>query len=98
MRKKSLRSLINAARKAYEPAPTHLDEPAPLGFATQVAREWAGPRESIKWADLFERFGWWGAAASAAICLMAFVHGKNLSEPNPFDVLLEAESGSERLY
>jgi hypothetical protein len=41
------------------------------------------------WVDAWERLCLWGASASVAVCLFAFVNQSLPPEPNPFDVLIE---------
>ena len=91
MKIKPLESLVAAARKAYKPAPAPDAEEAPLGFATRVASQAWTPRQTLRGPDLFERVGWCGAVASAAICLIVFTLHARQPRPNPFEVLIEAE-------
>ena len=92
----SLRKLIRAARKAQaQPIPS--DSPVPFGFSTRVAARWAAARGRSGWADAWERLSWWGAGVSVAVCLMAFVNQSLQPEPNPFDVLIEAQADAADL-
>lgn len=86
----SLRKLIRAARKAPPRAPAPPDSPAPFGFSTRVAARWAASRGHAGLADSWERLCWWGASASVAVCLLAFVNQSLQPESNPFDALIEA--------
>jgi hypothetical protein len=61
---------------------------APFGFASRVAARWADRKSPTCGLDLYERLGWWGAALSSAICLVALMQRTTLPEPNPFDPLL----------
>jgi len=88
-----LRKLITAARKAQAPPLTQSDLPAPFGFSTRVAARWTVTRGRSNWAELWERLCWWGAGASVAVCLVAASYQSLAPEPNPFDVLLEAQAG-----
>jgi hypothetical protein len=88
----SLRKLIEAARRAPAVTPIPSDSPAPLGFSTRLAARWAAERAHSGWADAWERLSWWGAGASVAVCLFAFVNQSLQPEPNPFDVLIEAQA------
>ena len=85
-----LRKLIQAARKAHAPAPRPPEMPAPFGFSTRVAACWAAAGGKPNWAEHWERLCWWGASASVAVCLFAFVNQSLQPEPNPFDVFIEA--------
>ena len=85
-----LRRLIQAARKAHAPPLAPSDLPAPFGFSTRVAALWVAVPRRAGWADAWERLCWWGAGASVAVCLFAFVNQSLQPEPNPFDVLLES--------
>lgn len=88
-----LRKLIQAARKAHAgPAPA--ETPAPFGFSTRVAARWAAARGKSNWAEHWERLSWWGASASVAVCLFAFVNQSLQPEPNPFDALIESPADS----
>ena len=88
----TLRKLIEAARKAHAPSPAPSALAAPFGFSTRVASRWAAARGKSNWAEHWERLCWWGASASVAVCLFAFVNQSLQPEPNPFDVLLEAQA------
>ena len=92
----SLRKLIQAARQAPSPAPAPApappDSPGPFGFSTRVAARWAAGQGRSGRADVWERLCWWGASASVAVCLLAFVNQSLQPEANPFDELIEAPS------
>ena len=95
--KQTLQKLILAARKAHTPQAPLATQEAPLGFSTRVAAHWAATRERSSWGDLWERLCWWGASASLAVCLLAFVNHSLQPDPNPFDVLLEAQANDADL-
>ena len=88
----SLRKLIKAARKGSTPAQEPSVSPAPFGFSTRVAAQWAAGRGRSGLADAWERLCWWGASASVALCVMAFVSQSFEQESNPFDDLIEASA------
>ena len=87
----AIHQLIAAARKAYKPLPPTAQE-APFGFSTRVAARWAEARKHTGRGDVWERFCWWGAGASVAVCLAAFAHQALTPEPDPFDLLLEVQA------
>jgi len=89
--KDSLNKLIEAARKAHAPI-EGTAESAPPGFAGRiVANATVGKaRRRLGTLDLLERLGWCGAAASAAICLIAVALHAQHPAPNPFDILMES--------
>ena len=87
----SLRKLIEAARKA-QALPSPPESSAPFGFSTRVAARWAALPRRSGLADAWERLCWWGASASVAVCLLTFASQSLQPEPNPFDVLLEAQA------
>ena len=88
----SLQKLIKAARKAHAP-PAQSDMPAPFGFSTRVAARWVTARGLSNWTEPWERLCWWGAGASVAVCLVAAGYQSLAPEPNPLDVLMEAQAG-----
>jgi anti-sigma-K factor RskA len=85
----SLRKWIQAARKAPPPTPAPPDSPAPFGFSTRVAARWTAARGRSGRADAWERLSLWGASASVALCVMAFVGQSFQQEANPFDSLID---------
>lgn len=97
MSNESLRKLIQAARKAPMPTEAPPVSTAPFGFSTRVAARWAALPKRSGLADIWERLCWWGASASVAVCLTAFVSQSLQPEPNPFDVLLEAQADAADL-
>jgi hypothetical protein len=86
-----LRKLIGAACKAQPLAPAPTDMTAPFGFSTRVAARWAAARGRSSPVDAWERLSWWGAGASVALCLLVFVGQSSQPDPNPFEVLIEAQ-------
>ena len=85
-----LRKLIAAARKAHTPSPMPSALEAPFGFATRVATRWGAARQPANRGDLWERFCWWGASVSVAVCLAAFTQHLLTPAPNAFDLMLDA--------
>lgn len=94
MSNKGLQRLIATARKAYERAESSGEETAPFGFAGRVAAQWSAIPRGMTGRDLLERLAWWGAGASAAVCLLAFAHQYSRPEPAVFDVFLEADASA----
>ena len=90
--RESIRKLVVAARKAHAPQPADKLAVAPFGFATRLAAFWAAKPRRLNWTDAWERLCWWGAGASVAVCLIAFVNQSMQPDSNPFDVLLEAQA------
>lgn len=88
----SLQKLIKATRKAHAP-PVQSDMPVPFGFSNRVAARWATACGPSNWVELWERLCWWGAGAIVAVCLVAAGYQSLAPEPNPFDVLMEAQTG-----
>ena len=91
-----LRRLIAAARKARAPQAAPPAD-APFGFATRVAARWADARGRASHGELWERFCWWGASVSVAVCLAAFTYQAVTPERNAFDLLLEIPAASQTL-
>lgn len=87
-----LDKLISAARKAYEKAPSNIEEApsceAPFGFGTRVAASWKGIRSDT--TIVFERLAWRGLAFAVAICVFtAFAHEAIASsQPNPYAAIM----------
>ena len=92
MNRESLRKLIVAARKAHSPGCVPTPASAPFGFATRVAARWADARHRVSRGDLWERFCWWGASVSVAVCIAAFSYQELRPEPNAFDLILDAQA------
>ena len=88
----SLDKLIVAARKALPPKSAPAPIEIPFGFATRVAARWADSPRAVRGGDLWERFCWWGAAASLVVCLGVFSYQELRPEPNVFDLVLDARA------
>jgi hypothetical protein len=91
MNQKPVQKLIGLARKAHQPAPAPQAESAPWGFATRVVARLAEPNGATR-ASFWERWCWWGAGASVAVCLIASAQHALQPEPNAFDLALEAQA------
>ena len=90
--RESLNKLIVAARKVQPPKSAPASIEIPFGFATRVAARWADSPRAVRGGDLWERFCWWGAAASVVVCLGVFSIQKLQPEPNVFDLVLDARA------
>ena len=96
MNESALENLFKAARQAHRSVSENPAETAPLGFASRVVAQakrgngWRSPGP----LDLLERLGWCGAAASAAICLLALTMQSQPPSSNPFEILLEAPANT----
>jgi len=97
MRKQALRKLLSVARKACREPDEPRHEPAPFGFAARVASRWSSIGNGPDWRDLLERFCWWGAGASVAVCLLACAYDATRPEPDAFDLVLNVQQADAQL-
>ena len=97
MNKQPLQELIASARKAYAPSSAPPAEAAPLGFATRIAARWSAARRHPARGDIWERFCWWGASVSVAVCVAAFAQQALSPEPNAFDLILGIQASDPEL-
>lgn len=97
MDKQPLQKLIAAARKGYAAQSAPPTEAAPLGFSTRIAARWSAARRHPARGDILERFCWWGASVSVAVCVAAFAQQALSPEPNAFELVLEIQAPEPEL-
>ncbi len=97
MDKQQLQKLIANARKAYAPQSAPVATAAPFGFATRIAARWSEVRKPPGHGDIWERFCWWGASVSVAVCVAAFAYQALSPEPNAFDLVLGIQASDPEL-